>query len=607
MSIEIIRYNLPGFGMLEVSLYPYAQKLYSFLKPMGYENKFHTTNQLGSLRDVFPGSHHTRFEYIFLQWSLICALQKQKGLGLSAKNRKEFGKLPGLQQNPSGAEILQCLVLLCNLGHLPETFAASRVFQHLLHENPELKKGFKHGLNEPKLFNKNYKTYGVYDTHLLIGLFLLKRYRRNGGNEDFISFPESLLKSYITQDEDNPPGLKRLFELYRSIRTLSFLILDSLYSPVPFSLDISSILLDFENVFEDILIRSSQLRLALKNLETVLQDTVYLHPNALLASQRLGERIASDFNDVDRSWNRVSVVRDLLEPISNDNKVMEIFNGNRRQYTQPDWDLDRVLQVDVVIDSMDRESFNIDLVKWENDLRNNIGKAACRVGVQIDPSFSLLRIAFGLNVRIHSRVALVKSLSILNQVSKIRKFNNQTFQLKDFENKERIYRFVLKNVFGPKSLFKLDWISDPGGEGPFFFQRGRVNTEVQIKRYIDRVRGNISSDRLHELELSKKVVLELNHRGPIFVYVGSTELKYDPKNPNNDAEFDGVFFLPQKNPEDFFMVVVEAKNQSNGHTTAKKQLSKRLNDLILEFPYLRYSIFEIRNEGAYAKVGLNQQ
>ncbi|WP_199718860.1 hypothetical protein, partial [Halorubrum sp. Atlit-9R] len=161
---------------------------------MGYENKFHTTNQLGSLRDVFPGSHHTRFEYIFLQWSLICALQKQKGLGLSAKNRKEFGKLPGLQQNPSGAEILQCLVLLCNLGHLPETFAASRAFQHLLHENPELKKGFKHGLNEPKLFNKNYKTYGVYDIHLLIGLFLLKRYRRHGGNEDFISFPESLLK-----------------------------------------------------------------------------------------------------------------------------------------------------------------------------------------------------------------------------------------------------------------------------------------------------------------------------------------------------------------------------------------------------------------------------
>ncbi|AQT84733.1 hypothetical protein B1222_10560 [Paenibacillus larvae subsp. pulvifaciens] len=263
--------------------------------------------------------------------------------------------------------------------------------------------------------------------------------------------------------------------------------------------------------------------------------------------------------------------------------------------------------MDVVIDSMNRESFNIDLVKWENDLRNNIGKAACRVGVQIDPSFSLLRIAFGLNVRIHSRVALVKSLSILNQVSKIRKFNDQTFQLNDFENKERIYRFVLNNVFGPKSLFKLDWISDPGGEGPFFFQRGRVNTEVQIKRYIDRVRGNISSDRLHELELSKKVVLELNHRGPIFVYVGSTELKYDPKSSNNDAEFDGVIFLPQKNPEDFFMVVVEAKNPSNGHTTVKKQLSKRLNDLILEFPYLRYSIFEIRNEGAYAKVGLNQQ
>ncbi|MEJ9209649.1 hypothetical protein [Paenibacillus larvae] len=59
--------------------------------------------------------------------------------------------------------------------------------------------------------------------------------------------------------------------------------------------------------------------------------------------------------------------------------------------------------MDVVIDSMNRESFNIDLVKWENDLRNNIGKAACRVGVQIDPSFSLLRIAFGLNVRIHRK------------------------------------------------------------------------------------------------------------------------------------------------------------------------------------------------------------
>lgn len=603
MNVEIVRYNLPGFGMLEVSLYPYTQVLYDFLKPHEYEKKFHETNQLGSLRDVFPGSHHTRYEYIFLQWSLICALQRQKGLGLSSKNRKEFGKFPSFAENPSGAEILQCLVLLCNMGHFPETFASSRALQNLLHERSDLRKGFREGLGEPEIFKEMYNSNDIYNIHLIVALYLLKRYKRYGGTDDYVSFPQSLLKGYIQQKDSDAPSLKRLFELYKSIRTLSFLILDSLYSPVPFSLDISSILLDFENVFEDILIRTSQLRVALKNLETVLQDTVYLNPNALLATQRVSEGLLEKFNKANRSWWKISVVRDLFEPKSNDYEVTSIFNGGRSHYTPPDWDLERVLQVDFSVNAKNRSEFPLDLVSWESSIRNTIGKTACRVGAQFDPSYSLFRIAFGLNGKVSNQVSVTKSLSIINQISKFPPLFNIE-QSSNFANKERMFRFVLKSVFGSKCIFKLDWVADPTELGPFFFLKGTVLAVQHVSRYITSARNNISADRLHEMELTKKVIQLIGHRGPILAYVGSTELKYNPKNSNNDAEFDGIVVFPQKDPKEFFMVVVEAKNQRNGHTYARKQLSKRMNELQNRHSFLKTSIVEIAHEGAYAKITL---
>jgi len=600
-----ISYNLPGFGMLSIDMYPYTQMLFDFLSQLGYENKFHETNQLGSLRDIFPGAHHTRYEYIYLQWSLICALQAQKHLGLNSE-RKEFGKVRDLKE-PTGAEILQCLVLLCNMGHFPETFGASRALLHIIQKDKSFKKGFRRGVEDSVLFKKYVDRGDVYNIHHLVALFLLNRYRRYRRSSDYVSFAVRLLKAYLKQDETDSAAVKNLWELYRGVRTLSFLILDAMYSPIPLTLDVSSILLDFDNVFEDIFIKSSSLQIALRQLEIVLQDIVYLNPNALLATERVSERILGRFTALRRNWSKLSVVRDLLEPMSHDPDVGDVFNRNRSHFTPPDWDPRKILQVDYQNIENYEKHFPKDLVEWERSIRNAIGKNSCRVGAQYDPRRSLFRVAFGINQQLDERQSIQRVMDFIAQVNKFNVSLPPEYRAKNLannDNKERMYRFLIKAAFGWKCSTRLEWVDDPNGEGPFFFARGTVTVCKAIRQYISRVIRGLSSDKIHELKLTEKVLSSLPYRGLVFVYVGSTRLRLNGRNSRDDAEFDGVVFFPQKDPNDYFLIVVEAKNQSFGHTSGKGQLSDRLKTICEQNPHITYDIVPFANEGAYAKIRL---
>ena len=87
-----LKYNMVGQGVLKTYLYPHTQALYDFLKINNYDVRFKNTNQLGSLKNHLMGAHHTRYEYIFLQWSLIHKLKESSKVGLSTINNK-FGKI----------------------------------------------------------------------------------------------------------------------------------------------------------------------------------------------------------------------------------------------------------------------------------------------------------------------------------------------------------------------------------------------------------------------------------------------------------------------------------------------------------------------------------
>jgi hypothetical protein len=73
------RYNLPGFGYMKIRLFPSARVVFRFLERYGHVSNLREINQLGPIRDVLPGAHHTRYEYLMAQLALITALCELKG------------------------------------------------------------------------------------------------------------------------------------------------------------------------------------------------------------------------------------------------------------------------------------------------------------------------------------------------------------------------------------------------------------------------------------------------------------------------------------------------------------------------------------------------
>ena len=119
---EILEYHVPQLGKVSAMLCPWCKRTYDLLDKCGHIDRLRRIDQLGVIRNVYEGVHHSRWEYVMLQLSLICTLRKDdesKGLGLSST-----GKILG--EEVSGCDILQMWTLLFNAGHLPGTFATER-------------------------------------------------------------------------------------------------------------------------------------------------------------------------------------------------------------------------------------------------------------------------------------------------------------------------------------------------------------------------------------------------------------------------------------------------------------------------------------------------
>ena len=111
------------------------------------------------MKYVYPGAHHTRYEYVFTQLMLISNIAKSDTcrnveLSLSA-NLAEYEQLG---HSLSGSALMQCLAILSNAGHMYDTFTASRILLRLLKESKEEKTDFYaiYKRNLPKAIRRDF-------------------------------------------------------------------------------------------------------------------------------------------------------------------------------------------------------------------------------------------------------------------------------------------------------------------------------------------------------------------------------------------------------------------------------------------------------------------
>lgn len=619
MAAEIIQYNLPGRGLLSSYMFPYTKCLWDFLTWYWHDTRLKNTKQLGTLENIFPGAHHNRYEYVFVQWSLISELKKindSANLGLGTK-REEFGKATGLANYPTGAEILQSLVLLTNAGHLPDTFTSSRALITRLRSNSLERKAFRSGLDpiDRVFFDAVIDGFAVFSMHYLVMLFLLQRYKRfkeQGDPAETIEYASKVLRAYTNPDNSNH-SLARLLSLYRCIRRISYLALDTHYAPVPFSLDLLSIMLNMKESHVALVDSGSDFNKALKQLDEVMRESVYMCGPALLESSRATEQITKAFGDLKNPIKTITAMRELLQTPrigETSTEIQKVLNVDHlSQYAECDWDKQRLLNIEYSIDNPDLCSSLVkqDVVELEESKRRKIGKTKCRVGAQVDPTRSILALTYSILKCVEGVAETETALRIMADVVgydiKISKEYKNCISSSNLRYKT--LEFALKSIFGWTNRFRLE--KPPGAKlDPFFMGRGTSKAGAWIKGCLVELKDNaaITDDYRHELEVAKKVVEAVSSTEAVLCFIGATKL-YKQGDTTESAEFDAIFLFPNANPIERFGIIVEAKNQSNGQTTGKKQIHARLDELL--GPTVEFSIKPVDTDGVYAEIRLKEQ
>lgn len=620
MGAKKIKYNLSGHGQLILFRYPYAESLYNILCKHNYDAKFNKTNQLGALKRVLPGAHYTRHEYILLQWYLIHELgNRSKDTGLKS-NGSFLQTLIGQELKDkigslSGGDFLQCLAILTNMGHFPDTFSASRVWLHLLKSKSKsvdlgMKRGLANRIEKDILYNV-LESNNIYKIHHLNALFMLNRLSNSSEDKTII---ETVKKFYIYYLKRNEEELEKYFKIFEHIRRLSYLIIDSSYAPIPLSLDLASIVSNLELLFGKHINSNSPLISALSQLDNVMQDSVYLASNSLLATAARSSEIEELFQRntevvmlIDGTQNNVELsklsnIRDLLEPIhKKSNSLTRIFNVYD-DYETPEikWDIDNCLDIKFSGINNYLHNFNSDYFAWEKELHSKCGITACSVAVFGNPSNEQLRLVYSRNKTRSSKMQMnslckftCEVLSLREKLEKLDYLNEN-----DTENIKKILEYYLKSIFGWDNEVTFEWhnIKDTLMK-PFFIGRGSCSVSKRIKEYIELAKKTkISSDAINEFLCTQKMLTSISYRGVVIAYIGAT--KVWGKDGKLIAEFDGLVIYPY-DYEKSKITIVEAKNMPNGNTIASTQLKDRMKYLQQDFDY---SLYDIERKGAYVNI-----
>lgn len=581
LKSEELQYNIVSQGSLRTFRYGYPNMLFSLLTEYGYEEKLHETKQLGALQNYLRGAHHTRYEYVFLQWTLIHEMCKRnKGSGLASNLNSDFNALKIGNKHPSKAEILQMLAILTNIGHLPATFTSSSVLLKLLNNNEDkIRSAFRAGLEskDRKILDFILDNNDVYKIHLVNSLFKLHRIdKRNDQSRKIKKLSLWILRGYILREDSD---FVELWERYDLIRKISYLILDSHYAPVPFKLDLSSILMLFDDQESVLLNKRSNFQKTLYKMDNVLEETLYLEPNTLLYTgvhkelllKKYKEITTKVFNQKFKKDLNIRDVKQILAAHNSEEELNNIFKHNNDPI-EIDWEEERYLDLTFKEDIISYLELN-NTNQLEDYLRERIGINTIRLSVNLSPSKNVTRIVISIRKNHKSKVR--KSLDIVKEFIQ---FNEELKELGLSYNVKEYYQFVQSLLdFHFMYLFnnkKTKYNLITGIDTPFIYGNGSKTIIKEIKDFINKIKDKVDENLLYEFEVLKKYFEDNKFSGLQILYLGGITI-LDTKTNKDALEIDGLILRPNKLNEDFSHVL-EAKNITKGESIAQKQLQDNL-------------------------------
>ena len=592
-----LEYYLPQIGKITCRLYqPSSTICYKVLDDFNHIKRLKKIDHLGIIRKIYEGAHHTRWEYVMVQLGLLHRLREVTSdenreipikLGLSAK-AFEFGGY-----KISGAQILQMWVMLLNSGHLPYTFASERALMKCCIANDELRQIISNNLSKKmdQYFLKCINDEDIYSMHKVLSYFYLSTYKHKM-NPNWINLLQKVLESYIFPDKNK---LLKMVNIFKRIRQLSYLFLDTQYSPFPLEFDLSKLYINLQDYIPDLFEKDrSQIIRTLDSFEDFLSINMYHSDKTLREFGYITRIIEKRINQ-----SHITNTSDLYEFLYNDmNFEYESYNWRKYPLFHILFDLSQFKnKQDLII-----ESFKS---KWnfanEENLSKKIGDMNPITFHSSQPSnhysitLSFNQDVFNDNI---SKIAiLVKYLINLSYDIKGDIFEkleqameNYTEDLEVNEQRYKDYitdymRLVddhIDEIFQePYQELLITILTYLNNDYSYRFTNNYEKTVIplrgfddieQTKTYIELVQSQINEDdpRNHELETLKSTINQIGSDINPYLLSLSPILVYDLEQEHTDLDGFALGY------EDYAIkiLVMEAKDMVNGHNIAKTKLTK---------------------------------
>lgn len=299
-----IEENISVLGRVSVNFQELSTKVYGIYEKEEEVNRQKNMPHLGLISKAFSGVNHTRYEYVILQ----CVISELVENGFKGTTSAQGSiKIDGDEY--SGNDILKTWFLLSNFGHCKNTFGDEKAL--LL--SAISRKGFRsHLINSIRDLDLKRWAEDVIESldyvnfhHLIsIGRIYQSLKRRVAIQNEIITvYKLLLLNSSETSEICDQLKIEQLKTIFRNIRDLAIISLDSRNSSLPISVDILSTVLSFD--FYDQRFQQTTAGQLFNPILSLLMDNLYLHPQSQ-KHQRAYEVLAIDsINSTDYS-NHIS-------------------------------------------------------------------------------------------------------------------------------------------------------------------------------------------------------------------------------------------------------------------------------------------------------------
>ena len=557
-----IKYNLPGYGFATCLVFDATEKYLNLFEENGLIEKSKKVSQLGVMKYIYPGAHHTRYEYIFTQMMLISNIVISKGTvqrNVEISLGSDLAELKAddiFYKQITGGDILQTLPLLSNLGYMYDTFAASKNFLKALQKSKQDNTKFYdiYRRNLPReihgKFNEMLTSGNYYKLHLYNMIHLIKGMGNKSENRKICDYAVKLLTYLIDETLIKNEATKRIFFLYKKIRKIAYLSVDMIYTPASFGVNLNRMVYEIPSYIDDLFNEDSVINNTIAQLEDIIHKQIYDSPMCILNTTKIESENEQKFY---KSFDNVNSIHDIRRIIKEDSNI------KLHTEKQPDI-LKKIVNNSELILSGKEFPF-VNWLNYDKTITTTLPLSRILFGTQASQNLEKLYFAFG--------IASEHQICIDCQT-----IINKSIAGKMYASNEKInlIKYAIKSIYEyNKFFFNLTVPEGTEFNQCVFIGNGCKTVANQIRSTFSN--KNVKNvDQLHEILSCATVLEEISYAGSVMCYVGGIKASQYNKSEKLD-EIDGFIYFPSRKKGEPFAFIIEAKNYPSGENDAEKQLS----------------------------------